>query len=111
MSATAYDEVLAERVRELLKEGDAVVAKKMFGGLLFTVTGNTAIGVVGDDLLVRVAPDDTPQALAQPGARPFEVRGRISKGWVIVAGEVLDDHVLDDWLQRGQKAAAAHPPT
>ncbi|QES46558.1 RNA methyltransferase [Streptomyces venezuelae] len=106
----AYDEVLAERVRELLEEGDEVVAKKMFGGLVFTVWGNTAVGVVGDELLVRVAPDDSPQALAQPGARPFEVRGRISKGWVIVAGEVLDDEVLDDWLQLGRKAAAALPP-
>lgn len=82
----------------------------MFGGLVFTVRGNTAVGVVDDELLVRVAPDDTPQALAQPGARPFEVHGRISKGWVIVAGEVLDDHVLDEWLQLGQKAAAALPP-
>ncbi|MEU9945939.1 TfoX/Sxy family protein [Streptomyces lavendulae] len=82
----------------------------MFGGLVFTVQGNTVVGVVGDELLVRVAPDDTEQALAQPGARPFEVRGRISKGWVTVAGEVLDDHVLNDWLQLGRKATAALPP-
>ncbi|MEU2391507.1 TfoX/Sxy family protein [Streptomyces sp. NPDC007369] len=106
----AYDEVLAERVRELLEESDEVVAQKMFGGLVFMVRGNTAVGVVGDELLVRVAPDDTSQALAQPGARHFEVRGRISKGWVVVAGEVLDDHVLDYWLQLGRKAAAALSP-
>ncbi|MEU9992912.1 TfoX/Sxy family protein [Streptomyces sp. NPDC048045] len=106
----AYDEVLAERVRELLEEGDKVVAKKMFGGLVFTVRGNTAVGVVGDDLLVRVPSDDTPQALAQPGARPYEFRDRISKGWVLVAGEVLDDDVLDDWLQLGRKAAGELPP-
>ncbi|MET9418006.1 TfoX/Sxy family protein [Streptomyces klenkii] len=106
----AYDEVLAERVQELLEETDAVVAKKMFGGLVFMVRGNTAVGVVGDDLLVRVAPDDTAQALARPGARPYEFRGRISKGWILVAGEVLDDDVLDAWLQLGREAAAGLPP-
>ncbi|MEH6373819.1 TfoX/Sxy family protein [Streptomyces sp. KLMMK] len=106
----AYDEVLAERVRKLLEQTDEVVAKKMFGGLVFTVRGNTAVGVVGDELLVRVTPDDTPQALAQPGARPYEFRGRISKGWIIVAGEVLDDHILDEWLELGREAAAALPP-
>ncbi|MFF7082464.1 TfoX/Sxy family protein [Streptomyces lavendulae] len=106
----AYDEVLAERVRELLEQTEEITAKKMFGGLVFTVQGNTVVGVVGDELLVRVAPDDTEQALAQPGARPFEVRGRISKGWVTVAGEVLDDHVLNSWLQLGRKATAALPP-
>ncbi|MBO0655608.1 TfoX/Sxy family protein [Streptomyces triculaminicus] len=82
----------------------------MFGGLVFMVRGNTAVGVVGDDLLVRVAPEATPQALAQPGARPYEFRGRISKGWVLVAGEVLDDDVLDGWLHLGREAAAALPP-
>ncbi|KOU52647.1 TfoX/Sxy family protein [Streptomyces sp. WM6378] len=106
----AYDEVLAERVQELLEQSDAVVAKKMFGGLVFTVQGNTAVGVVGDDLLVRVAPDSTPRALAQPGARPYEFRGRISKGWVLVSGEVLDDDILDNWLELGREAAAEHPP-
>ncbi|MEU3771866.1 TfoX/Sxy family protein [Streptomyces sp. NPDC032472] len=106
----AYDEVLAERVRELLEEGEEIVAKKMFGGLVFMVQGNTAVGVVGDELLVRVGPDRTPRALARPGARPFESRGRVSKGWVLVAGEVLDDDVLDDWLQLGREAAAGLPP-
>ncbi|KJY41976.1 hypothetical protein VR41_10065 [Streptomyces sp. NRRL B-1568] len=106
----AYDEVLAERVRELLEQTDEVVAKKMFGGLVFMVRGNTAVGVVGDELLVRVAPDDTPQALAQPGARPYEFRGRVSKGWIIVAGEVLDEDVLDEWLELGREAAAGLPP-
>ncbi|MFJ4320911.1 TfoX/Sxy family protein [Streptomyces lavendulae] len=106
----AYDEVLAERVRELLEQTEEITATKMFGGLVFTVQGNMVVGVVGDELLVRVAPDDTEQTLAQPGAQPFEVRGRISKGWVTVAGEVLDDHVLNDWLHLGRSAAAALPP-
>lgn len=106
----AYDEVLAERVRELLEDTDVAVAKKMFGGLVFTVQGNTVVGVVGDELLVRVGPDSTPQALARPGARPYEFRGRVSKGWVMVSGEVLDDDVLGDWLQLGREAAAELPP-
>ncbi|ARF58884.1 TfoX/Sxy family protein [Streptomyces gilvosporeus] len=106
----AYDEVLAERVREQLEATEPVTAKKMFGGLVFMAQGNTVAGVVGDELFVRVAPEDTVEALTRPGARPFEVKGRVSKGWLLVAGEVLDDDVLDDWLHLGWEAAAELPP-
>ncbi len=93
----AYDEVLADRVRQHLEQADLdAVEKKMFGAVCFLDRGNTVAGVFGDDLLVRADPDDMDDALTQPGARPYESRGRTSKSWIYVAGEVLDDEVLDD---------------
>ncbi|GGX75196.1 hypothetical protein [Streptomyces hiroshimensis] len=54
--------------------------------------------------------DDIDAALTQPGARPYEFRGRTANGWVHVAGEVLDDHVLDEWLKAAWDATARLPP-
>ncbi|KPC62922.1 TfoX/Sxy family protein [Streptomyces chattanoogensis] len=106
----AYDEALAERVRERLETDGAVAEKKMFGALTFLLQGNTLGGVEGDDLFLRVAQEDMTDALARPGARPFEVKGRVSKGWVYVAGEALDDDALDEWLQVALDATAELPP-
>jgi len=53
----AYDEGLAERVRERLGTDPAVTEKRMFGGVAFLYDGNMAVGVTGDDLMVRVGPD------------------------------------------------------
>ncbi|WHM40773.1 TfoX/Sxy family protein [Streptomyces sp. BPTC-684] len=106
----AYDEVLADRVRQRLEHADLdAVEKKMFGALCFLDRGNTVAGVSGDDLFVRIDPDDLDDALAQPGARPFEARGRTAGGWVYVAGEVLEDEVLDAWLLAAWDATAELP--
>ena len=53
----AYDEGLATRVREVLGDQPGLVEKQMFGGLAFLVQGNLACGVLGEDLIVRVAAD------------------------------------------------------
>jgi TfoX/Sxy family transcriptional regulator of competence genes len=106
----AYDEVLAERVRDRLAHTTGVVEKKMFGGLAFLVHGNMTIGVNHDDLMARVNPDDTETALARPGARPFDRTGRPMRGWILVAGETLDDDVLDTWLADATEFVATLPP-
>jgi TfoX/Sxy family transcriptional regulator of competence genes len=96
-----YDENLAGRVRALLLARTGVVEKKMFGGLCFMVEGAMCCGVLGSDLIVRVGPERYEEALAQPGARPFDFTGRPSKGTVFVAPQGTGDRaVLARWLRR-----------
>lgn len=105
----AYDESLAERVRERLH--DAVVTeKKMFGGLAFMEHGNMTVGVLGDDLIARVGPEATDAALARPGTRVFDFTGRPMRGWVVVAGDGLEDDALAGWVEQARGYAATLPP-
>lgn len=107
----AYDEGLAERVRELLLGDPDIAEKRMFGGLAFLLRGNMAVGVTGDDLMVRVGPDATDAALARPGARLFDMTGRPMRGWVVVAGPaVAEDETLAAWVGEGRDFAAGLPP-
>lgn len=102
----AYDETLADRVRDLTGLPD----KKMFGGIAFLLSGTTmAVAVLGDDLLVRVGPDRD-DLLAEPGVRLMDMGGRTMAGWLLVAGETLDDDVLRTWVDRGVTYAASLPP-
>ena len=84
-----YDEQLADRVHELTTAAEAVTELRMFGGWCVTLHGNLAVGVAGDDLIVRVGPDAYEAALARPGVRPFDFTGRASRGWVFVDGETV----------------------
>jgi TfoX/Sxy family transcriptional regulator of competence genes len=102
----AYDEVLADRVRELC----GLPEKRMFGGITFLRDGNMAVGVIGDDLLARVPAEAYDAALAEPGARVFDLTGRVMTGWVLVSGEVLDDDVLAAWVDRAVAYAGTLPP-
>lgn len=107
----AYDEGLAERVRQYLGADPGMAEKRMFGGLAFLYQGNMAVSVTGDDLMVRVGPDATDAALARPGARLFDMTGRPMRGWVLVAGAaVTEDEALGSWIDEGRAFAAGLPP-
>ncbi|MGW1496751.1 TfoX/Sxy family protein [Streptomyces sp. NPDC002402] len=107
----AYDEGLAERIRERLSTDPAITEKRMFGGLAFLHHGNMAVGVTGDELMVRVGPDGTDAALARPGARLFDLTGRPMRGWVVVAAAAIaEDSDLDAWIEEGRAFAAGLPP-
>ncbi|MGF0174324.1 TfoX/Sxy family protein [Streptomyces sp. Marseille-Q5077] len=107
----AYDEGLAERIRERLGADPEISEKRMFGGLAFLCRGNMAVGVTGDDLMVRVGPDATDAALARPGARIFDMTGRPMRGWVVVDGTaVAEDEALAAWADEGRAFAAGLPP-
>jgi TfoX/Sxy family transcriptional regulator of competence genes len=106
----AYDEGLAERVRDRLAELPGVTDKRMFGGIAFLTDGNMTVGVTGDDLLVRVGPEATDAALARPGARLFDMTGRPMRGWVVVDGAELDDDVLVEWIELARSFVATLPP-
>jgi len=107
----AYDEKLAERVREVLRRRRGVTEKKMFGGLAFLVKGHMACGVIGDDLMVRVGADAYDAALQKAGARPMDFTGRPMKGMVYVGPR---GHrrapSLRAWVEQGVSYAKSLPP-
>ena len=105
----AYDETLAQRLRERLTD-PAITERKMFGGLAFFTNGNMTVGVHADELIVRLGPAGVAAALQRPGVRPFESGGRAMKGWILVAGDHLDDPELDAWIAEGRAYAADLPP-
>jgi TfoX/Sxy family transcriptional regulator of competence genes len=108
----AYDEDLANRIRELIAAGEDVREQRMFGGIAFLVGGNMAVGVSGQGgLMVRADPAETDALLAKPHARPFEMRGRPMKGWLRVDAEgVRTKRELEPWVRRGVAFARSLPP-
>jgi TfoX/Sxy family transcriptional regulator of competence genes len=99
----AYDEELAERIRQLLSGEPGVTEKKMFGGLAFLVGGNMAVAASGQGgLLVRVDPAQSDTLVATTNARPMEMRGREMKGWLRVdSDDVRAEQGLAKWVQLG----------
>lgn len=107
----AYDEGLAQRIREALADDEGLSERRMFGGIAFMLHGNMAVGISGDELMVRVGPEAYDEALAQPHARVFDMTGRVMRGWVVVAAEgIADDGALGDWVRRGADYARSLPP-
>ena len=106
------DQDFANRIREELADVDGIREKSMFGGLSFLVHGNMAVGIMSTgDLMVRVGPDATDEALSKPHTRLFEMRGRSMTGWVIVALEgVKTKRQLGPWVKRGVAFASSLPP-
>jgi TfoX/Sxy family transcriptional regulator of competence genes len=106
----AYDEELAERIRGLLPDLP-VTEKKMFGGLAFLVGGNMAVAASSKGgLMLRCDPADTARLVAEPGAAPFEMRGKEMDGWLRVRGDaVADDDTLQRWVDVGTSYAASLP--
>ena len=106
----AYDEGLAERIREALEERADVSEKKMFGGLAFLLSGNLCVGVVGEELMVRVGPAAYSEAVREPHARKMDFTGRPMQGFVYVGCEGFEaDADLRRWLARGVAFAGALP--
>jgi TfoX/Sxy family transcriptional regulator of competence genes len=106
----AYDEGLAQRIREALDERPGLTEKKMFGGLCFLIGRNMCCGVVGDELMVRVGPDAYPECLALPYAREMDFTGRAMKGMIYVSVEGIDDDGdLAAWVDRGADFAGSLP--
>jgi TfoX/Sxy family transcriptional regulator of competence genes len=109
----AYDEQLADEIRERLDPGAGqVTEKRMFGGLAFIVDGNMAIAASRNGgLLVRTDPDEAEEVQALPGVEPMEMRGRKMPGWVFVDAEALrDESDLDAWIERALDFVATLPP-
>jgi TfoX/Sxy family transcriptional regulator of competence genes len=108
----AYDEDFAHRIREQLADQDGVTEKAMFGGLAFLLRGNMTVGISnGGELMVRVGPDATDDALSQPHTRLFDMTGRPMKGWILVAPEGFKTkRQLGVWVSLGVQFASSLPP-
>jgi TfoX/Sxy family transcriptional regulator of competence genes len=104
----AYDEALAEQIRELTSGERGLSEKKMFGGLAFLVNGNMAVAASGQGgLLVRVDPDEGARLVETTDARPMEMRGREMPGWLRV--DPAEQQVAE-WVERGVGYARTLPP-
>lgn len=107
----AYDEGLADRIRDLLGARSGVTERKMFGGIGWMVGGNMACGVIGEDLIVRLDKDEGDRALGEPHVRPFDMTGRPMRGFVVVAADgIADRESLTRWVDAGADHAASLPP-
>lgn len=107
----AYDEVLADRIRDALSQQPGAVEKNMFGGVGFLVHGNMACGVHKDMLIVRVGPEAYEEIMKFPYTRPFDMTGRSMKGWVMVEPDGLTSETeLKEWVEAGLKFALTLPP-
>ena len=98
----AHDEQLADRVRARLTAERQVAEKAMFGRRMFMVAGNLAVGVAGDELMVRVGVHARHATLREPHTRDCNVSKRPMYDWVLVGGEDLATEAgLDGWVRRG----------
>jgi len=108
LRTVAYDQLLAERVRNQLAGTPGLTEHRMFGGIGWMVSGNMAVGALGDGIVCRVGPDAYTALLAEPGADIFDFTGRAMKGWVYVDSAVLaDEETLQEWLDHGVRFASA----
>lgn len=106
----AYSEELAERIRGVIGTPPELTERVMFGGVGFMVQGNMAVGVIGDELMVRMDKAATDDALKEPGAKVFDFTGRPMRGWVIVGDPgISSEDSLTSWVQRGVDYALSLP--
>ncbi len=108
----AYDELLAQRIHDLLDGEPGTTSRRMFGGLGFMVGGNMAVAASGQGgILVRVDPAESDELLASTPAEPMEMRGRPMNGWLrVTTDQVAADDDLREWVERGVAYAGALPP-
>jgi TfoX/Sxy family transcriptional regulator of competence genes len=97
----AYDEKLAERVREVLRGRAGFEERKMFGGLAFLHGGRMFCGIVKGDLMVRTGPERYEDALQHAHVRPMDFTGRPMTGMIYVAAPGLRGEALHRWVERG----------
>lgn len=107
----AYDEGLAERIREILRGRRDIAEKKMFGGLAFMSRGRMFIGITDDALMARVGPDRYAEALKRRHVREMDFTGKPLKGYVYVDPPGFEsDADLSDWVESCRLGVRSLPP-
>jgi TfoX/Sxy family transcriptional regulator of competence genes len=98
----AYDEALALRIRQALRQRTDITERNMFGGLSFLRGGRMCCGIVGNDLVIRVLDKEMLSSLARAHVRPMDFTGKPLRGFVYVAPDAITtDDELRDWIARG----------
>lgn len=108
--AMAYDEQLAERVREELQADASFSERKMFGGLCFMLHGNMCAGVVGERLMLRLGEQASQEAMEHPHVSPMDFTGRPLRNMVYVDRDGLRGAELARWVDRAASFARSLPP-
>jgi TfoX/Sxy family transcriptional regulator of competence genes len=108
----AYDEDLADRIREVLSRERGIEEKRMFGGLAFLINGNMSVAASGQGgLLVRVPPEDSDRLAQRAHVSPMVMGGREARGWLRVADDgVKTKRQLQSWVTRGVDYAKGLKP-
>jgi hypothetical protein len=108
----AYDEGLADRIREVVQDEPGLSEQRMFGGLAFLIDGHMAAAASGQGgILLRVDPAETESLVDEPHVGRFEMRGRQMDGWLRVDPEAVDtDASLREWVAQGVAYARSLPP-
>lgn len=95
----AYDEGVAQRIREVLDDRDDVVEKKMFGGIAFMVRGNMCVGVIGEDVMLRVGKERHAELVEREHIRPMDFTGRPMEGFLYLGPDGYEsDETLAAWI-------------
>jgi TfoX/Sxy family transcriptional regulator of competence genes len=106
----AFDEHTAERVRDILSKECVANERRMFGGLAFLVRGHMCCGIVGQDLVVRVGPNEHERALSQPHVRAMDFTGRPMKGFIYVSSAGYRSQAdLRKWIKKGLRFISSLP--
>ena len=106
----AYDEELADRVRDALSEETGVTERKMFGGLAFMIDGHMTCGIVGNDLMLRLGPEGAERALDRTFVRPMDFTGRPMTGMIYVEPKGVRGAALTAWLGEAVAFVRSLPP-
>ncbi|MCI0544240.1 MAG: TfoX/Sxy family protein [Actinobacteria bacterium] len=107
----AYDEALADDIRARIGTRPDVTEREMFGGIAFMIGGHMAVGVSGEELMVRVGKEAHDEAVARRGARIFDLSARPIRGWIVVSAEGFPTEAdLDAWVSQGVAYAESLPP-
>ncbi len=107
----AYNQVLSQRIADVLGPIEGLEIKKMFGGVCYLLHGNMLCGVVDERMIVRSGKERQAQALEQPHTRPFDYTGKAMAGWLMVEPAGLQDEAeLADWVQVCLEFVRTLPP-
>jgi TfoX/Sxy family transcriptional regulator of competence genes len=112
LALVAYDEELADRIRDVLSHESGLTERAMFGGLGFMLDGHMAVAAASrGSLMVRVDPEDSDELVDGVAVNPMEMSGRSMRGWLLVESSATgDDASLAEWVRRGVAFVRALPP-